>query len=507
MPKEFVARSASSAFKRCIVSRALKVSATPCLAVATCCLALTIAACATNPVTGKRELSLLSEAQEIQIGQAQDAQVRKEMGVYGDRELQRYVSDIGLRLAQMSERPNLPWHFTVVDVPAINAFALPGGYIYITRGILPFLDNEAQLAGVIGHEIGHVTARHAAQQYSRSTGAELGLILGSILVPQTRPLAQLGESGLGVLFLKYGRDDEAQADGLGVKYASRAGWDPGGIPQMLTTLGRVEEASDNKGVPNWLSTHPAAEDRVQRVQAAVREAEAGAERFITDREKYLTRVDGIVYGDNPELGIVRGSSFLHASLRFAIDFPPGWDVTNGPSSVVAKEPGADALVVLQLLQNPVGRTLQDVALRSMEGAGFRALDGGRTTINGLDAFVGTYQGSVERLGRVTARAAHVQHDRSVFLVAGIAPQQTYQRLEPPFIKTINSFRPMTRGDAEGIRPNRIALYTAREGDTWQSIADHQGTGVVKATTLAIMNGHAVSEQPRPGERLKIVVAG
>src|SRR5437867_404259 len=220
---------------------------TACLSIA---LAVTVTACATNPATGKRQFSLMSEEQEIAAGQQNNVEVRREMGVYDDRALEEYITTTGMRLAQMSERPNLPWHFTVVDVPAINAFALPGGYIYITRGILPFLDNEAQLAGVIGHEIGHVTARHAAQQYSRSTGAELGLILGSIFVPQTRPLAQLGESGLGVLFLKYGRDDEAQADGLGGKYASGAGWEPAGIPQTLTTLGRGEEASDNEGVPD-----------------------------------------------------------------------------------------------------------------------------------------------------------------------------------------------------------------------------------------------------------------
>src|SRR5436190_343647 len=237
------------------------------------------AGCATNPATGKREFSLMSEAQEIQIGQQQDAEVRREMGVYGDRALQEYVSTIGLKLAQVSERPNLPWHFTILDVPAVNAFALPGGYIYITRGILPFLDDESQLAGVLGHEIGHVTARHSAQQYSRATGAQLGLILGSIFVPQTRPFAQLGESGLGLLFLKYGRDDEEQADSLGVKYASLGGWDPAGVPRMLTTLVRIEEATDNKGVPNWLSTHPAAADRVQKVQASVQQAEVGAERF------------------------------------------------------------------------------------------------------------------------------------------------------------------------------------------------------------------------------------
>jgi predicted Zn-dependent protease len=473
------------------------------------CLVVALAACATNPVTGKRELSLMSEAQEIQIGQEQDVQVRREMGVYADRELQQYVSDIGLKLARVSERPALPWKFTVVDVAAINAFALPGGFIYITRGILPFLDSEAQLAGVLGHEIGHVTARHAAQQYSRATGAQLGLILGAILIPQTRPFAELGQTGLGVLMLKYGRDDELQADQLGVKYASSAGWDPAGIPQMLTTLSRIEEASDNKGVPNWLSTHPAAEDRVQKVQAAVDAAKASsaAGNFVVNRDAFLRRLDGLVFGDNPAQGVVRGNSFLHAGLRFAVEFPVGWDINNGTSQVVAKEPGADAVMFLQLLEQPVGRTIQDVALRSMDAAGFRIVNGGRTTINGLDAFVGTYQGTMQDAGRVGARAAHIAHAQNVFILAGIAPEAIYPREEPVFSRTINSFRPLSRAEAESIRPNRIDFYTVRAGDTWQSIAERQGRGVVKPSTLAIMNGHAVNEQPRPGERIKIVVAG
>jgi len=470
-------------------------------------LSLFAAACATNPVTGRREFSLMSEDQEIQIGQEQDVQVRKEMGVYSDRAIQQYVNDVGLKLAQVSERPNLPWHFTVVDVPAINAFALPGGYIYITRGILPFLQDEAQMAGVLGHEIGHVNARHSARQYSRSTASELGLIVGSILVPQTRPFAQLGETGLGLLMLKNSRDDELQADSLGAKYASRAGWDPDGIPQMLTTLARIEEASDNKGVPNWMQTHPVAEDRVQRVQAAVREAEVGATKFTTDRDGYLKRIDGLVYGDNPDQGVVRGGTFLHANLRFAIEFPQGWEVTNGQSQVVAREPGEKKLMLLQLVQRPVGRTLQEIALRQMEGAGFRPLEGGRTTINALDSFTGTYAGSLQDFGRVEVRAAHIAHERNVFLVAGIASEPLYASTEPSFTKAINSFRSMTRGEAESIRPNHIDLYTARPGDTWQGIAERAGRGVVKPSTLAIMNGHAVNDQPRAGERLKIVVAG
>ena len=449
----------------------------------------------------------MSEAQEVAIGREQDTEVRKEMGVYGDRELQDYVAGIGLELARGSERPHLPWHFAVVDVPAINAFALPGGYIYITRGILPFLHDEAQLAGVLGHEIGHVTARHAARQYSRATGAQVGLILGSIFLPGGADIAQLGSAGLGLLFLKNGRDAEAEADRVGVRYAARAGWDPAGVPQMLATLGRVEELSDNKGVPNWLATHPAPEDRVARVQNFVRDAEAGATRFVTDRDGFLRRIDGLIFGDNPEEGVVRSGSFLHAGLRFAVEFPTGWDITNGATEVVAKQPGTPISMVLRTIQQPVGGTIEDVARASMQRAGFHPRSGSQATINGLSAFEGTYEGTLPDLGRVTMRAAHVRHDRDVYLIAGIAPVDEYPRVEADFSRALQSFRPLTRAEADAIHPNSIDLYTAREGDTWQSIAQQAGEGVINATTLAIMNGHAVNDQPRPSERLKIVVGG
>ncbi len=467
---------------------------------------LLVAACATNPATGERQFNLMSEAQEIQIGQQQDVEVRKEMGVYKDQALQQYVEGIGLKLAQVSERPGLPWHFTVVDVPAVNAFALPGGYIYITRGIMPFLDNEAQLAGVLGHEIGHVTARHAAQQYSRSTGAELGLLLGSIFVPEARPLAQLGETGLSLLFLKYSRDDEAQADGLGVRYAARAGWDPEGVPDMLRTLDRIEQQSDDKGVPNWLATHPPPENRIERVRAAVQQTERGDRRFTSDRADYLNRIDGIIYGDNPDQGIVRGSTFLHPDLRFAIDFPSGWTVQNGQAQVVAKAPNQDALMLLQPVAQP-GGSLEQTALASMNRAGFRELSGAPTTINGLEAFVGTFQGSLQGMGQVGLRAAFVSQNRNVYLVGGIAPVDGFQQVEPTFSRSLQTFRPLSAAQAEDVHPNRIDLYTARQGDTWQSIAQQRGRGVVKPDTLAIMNGRDVNEQPRAGDRLKIVVAG
>lgn len=467
------------------------------------------AACATNPATGQRQISLMSEAQEISIGMEQDLLVKKEMGIYNDPALQEYVSSIGMRLAKLSERPNLPWHFAVVDQPAVNAFALPGGYIYITRGILPYLADEAELAGVIGHEIGHVTARHAAQQYTRSIGGSIGLAALSIFVPAARPLGDVASSALGVLFLKYGRGDELQSDSLGAKYEAAAGWDPAGVPGMLSTLGRLDEAAgEKKGVPNWLSTHPDPLSRVKEIQPQVQQIKAAAPAagYKSDRDTLLQRVDGLVYGDSVEQGITRGSTFIHAPLKFRIDFPTGWEIQNSPSEVVAKAPNADVYMLFELVEQPQGRRMQEVAANQMQMAGFRAVQGESTTIDGLEAFVGVYQGQVEGLGSVTMRAAHIAYERNVFMLAGLTAPNLFQQADSAFATSIRSFRKLTPEQAENVRPNRVDLYVVRNGDTWQSIAERSG-GAVKAPTLAVMNGAQPSSQPQVGARIKIVVSG
>ena len=484
------------------VSRQIAASAL-CLALAT-----TLVACATNPATGDKEFSLMSEAQEVQLGKEMDVQVKREMGVYNDTELQRYVSQVGLRLAKASERPNLPWQFTVIDEPAVNAFALPGGYIYITRGILAFLHDEEQMAGVLGHEIGHVTARHSAQQYTKATSAGIGLTLLSIFVPEARPLQGAAETALGVLFLKYGRDDELQADRLGAQYTAKTGWDPRGVAGMLRTLERLDEASGSrKGVPNWLSTHPAPGDRVEQVLAFIKQNPigTGSAGRSTDQSAYQRSIDGIVFGDSPSDGIVRGNEFLHPELRLAMAFPNGWDIQNSPQQVVAKAPDRDNYMLLQLIPNPSG-SIQQIAQATMGNAGFRQIEGERTNLNGLDAYVGTYQGSMQGLGEVVTVAAHIVHDRNVYMFAGLAPTNQFQGVQGQFANSIRSFRELTRSQAAGIRPNRVDVYTVRGGETWQSISE-RGGGLVKPATLAIMNNYEPSQPPRPGDRIKIVVEG
>ena len=471
-------------------------------------LAVTLAACATNPATGDREFSLMSEAQEVQLGQEMDVQVKREMGIYQDAELQRYVSNIGMRLAKASERPNLPWEFTVVDEPAVNAFALPGGKIYLTRGILPFLHNEEQMAGVLGHEIGHVTARHSAQQYTKATSAGIGLTLLSIFVPEARPLQGVAETALGVLFLKHGRDDELQADRLGAQYTAKTGWDPRGVAGMLRTLQRLDVASGSRrGVPNWLATHPAPGDRVEEVLTFIKQNPevVGTAGRTTDEAEYLRRIEGLVFGDRPSDGIVRGNEFLHPELRLALAFPERWEVQNSAQQVVAKAPDRENYMLLQLVPNPQG-SIEQIAQGSMSSAGFRHVEGERSRLNGLDAYVGVYQGAMQGLGNVVTVAAHVVHNRNVYLFAGLAPSNQFQGVQSQFANSIRTFRELSASEASRIRPNRVDLYTARSGDSWAAIAERTG-GLVSPATLAIMNNYEPNQPPRAGDRIKIVVEG
>jgi predicted Zn-dependent protease len=465
-------------------------------------LVLVAFGCATNPATGRRQLILMSEQEEVQVGRESDAQIRKQMGIYADENLQRYVAGVGSRLVTSTHRTNLPWTFAVVDEPAVNAFALPGGFIYVTRGILPFLRDESELAGVLGHEIGHVDARHSAEAYSKQLGAGLGLAIAGILAPSTQPLQGVAGAGLGVLFLKYGRDAELESDRLGVGYAAANGWDPRGVPGLLTTLARLDEAGGSRrGVPNWALTHPPAADRVTKVQEVVAATpRTGTATNVASFERLL---DGMVFGDSREKGIVRGNEFLHPILRFAVAFPTGWEVSNGDEQVSARQSDTSNLAMVLQLAEGTG-PVQQVGPVQMAKAGWTETEGQRTSINGLEAYVGRYEGVTGNV-RVTIQAAHVRAGDRIYVVAGVAPSPQFAAASGTFGTAIRSFRSLTQSEADRIQPSRIDFYTARSGDTWASIAAGAAGGHVKAATLAIMNGRDPGSPPRPGERLRIVV--
>lgn len=404
--------------------------------------------------------------------------------------------------AELDER--FAWELFLVRDRSVNAFALPGGYVYVTRGLLSHLGDEAELAGVLGHEVGHVTARHASQQYTRSAGGSIGVLLASIFIPGVAPFSDLASAGLGTLFLKYGRDDELESDRLGMEYAAKAGWDPSAVPRFLGTLSRLDALS-TRGIPNWLSTHPDPGSRVVQAEPLAAKIADGPRERNTD--EYLRRVDGLAYGDDPSEGVVQAHRFLHPDLRIALDFPEGWDVINSSEQVVAQLDGEKVLMVMRSADTGRNAALSEGAKRHMRGLGFTLEDGQLAPLNGVESFVGTYRGKAKGVGDVRVRAAHIPIGRQVYMVAGVAPAADFGRVDAEFTATMQSFRQLSSGEAAQVRPNRLTLYTTRAGDSWQSIAQRAGRGLVTATRLALMNGFAVNTQPPAGTRLKIVVEG
>jgi predicted Zn-dependent protease len=361
------------------------------------------------------------------------------------------------------------------------------------------------LAGVLGHEIGHVTARHAAQAYTRQAQAGIALSVLSIFVPGAAPFADLGATGLSVLFLRHGREAELEADRLGVEYGSGAHYDPAGVPRFLATLARVDALSE-RGVPNWLSTHPDPGSRVTKAEPVAGKF-VSADAKTLNRDQYLERIHGLVFGDKPEDGIVRANEFLHPLLRFAVKFPEGWELTNTASAVLAQEPGTQHFMVLQPVEQVRGRSIGDAAVAAMRSAGYTVVDGRIDKINGQEAHVGLYRGNAKNVGKVLMRAAHIALGRQLYVVAGFAPEKEFDQVDKDIMPSVQTFRQLSAAEASRIQPNRIDFYVVKAGDSWQSIATRQGKSFISAATLAIMNDHDVSVQPQAGDRVKIVVEG
>jgi predicted Zn-dependent protease len=278
---------------------------------------------------------------------------------------------------------------------------------------------------------------------------------------------------------------------------------------VLETLGRISATADRRGVPNWLATHPQPADRVTKVsdEVAALEATRSDSEWTVNRDQYWKRLDGLVFGDDPREGVVRGREFIHPDLRFRLAFPEGWQVENGKRQVTARPAEArDAIMSLELVPGPQGSSLDNIAAGSMGKAGFTCLGGENTRLNGIPAYVGVYDGQTQEGQAVRVRAAHIRLERQVLLLAGIASRSSYPQAERLFAESIRSFAPMDAAEAARIRPNRLGFATVRSGDTWQGIAERTG-GLIPAGDLAVLNGFAANSQPPTGKRIKIVIAG
>jgi predicted Zn-dependent protease len=453
-------------------------------------------ACATNPATGKKQLMLVSEEQEIAMGREADGEVGGAYGLYPDQELQAYVERLGKGLAARSERPELPWSFRVVDDPVVNAFALPGGFIYVTRGILAHFESEAQLAAVLGHEIGHVTARHSADQMSRQQVAMLGLGVGMILQPELQRFAGAAQAGLGLMFLKFGRDHEREADSLGLRYMLAGGYAPGEMSGVFRMLDRA--GSGGERLPDWLSTHPSPQDRLQRIEAAI---PSPPPQGTVNRDSYLQRLDGLVFGENPREGFFRGREFLHPELRFHFVFPPGFKLQNRRDAVVGVSPRQDAAIAVTLAP---GESPGVAARDFMSQQGVSSSGARRANLRGFDAVEVPFEAGDES-GSVRGSAVFVADQGRVYRLLGYSVAGSWSEYAREVEDSLGSYRRLADRGALEAQPARLALVRPGSDMTVPEFAQRYPGATVE--TLALINQVAPDGTLRRGQLAKRVVAG
>jgi predicted Zn-dependent protease len=442
-------------------------------------IALGLAGCATNPATSESQLSLISRQQEIQMGRQAAQQARQTLGLVDDRARQQSVDRIGRRCAAETERPDLPWSFAVVDDPTPNAFALPGGFIFVTRGMMNLLTSEAQLASILGHEIAHVTARHAVNQLSKQQLAQLGLGLGGIFVPEVHALSPVSGTGLNLLFLKYSRDDEREADKLGFQYARRQGYDVSEFADVFAVLQRASHGSAG-ALPGWLSTHPAPPERVET--ARQRAVQAGAQPNATvGREAYLRRIDGLVYGQDPRHGFFRETVFYHPELRLQVRLPQGWDTRSLARAVVGVAPQGAAAFQLMLAGGSVAQALQ--RLRQEQGVQFgRPVE---RAIDGLDAVIAEFIAQTEN-GSVRGVAAFVSYGGRTYQMVAYADRRWYGRVAPELRNAVQSFAPVSNPQILSVEPQRIDVVQIDRSQTLREFVQRYPSAV-PVGRLALLN--------------------
>jgi predicted Zn-dependent protease len=464
--------------------------------------ALALAGCATNPVTGRSELSLVSPEQEGRVGREGHAAIVEEYGEYDDPKLQAYVDSVGQALARNSHLPNLAWKFTVLDDPTVNAFATPGGYVYVTRGILAHLNSEAQLAGVIGHEIGHVTARHGAQRMTQQQIAGLGFGLASIFSETFRRYSDAAQTGLSLMLLKYGRDDENQADQLGVDYTTKSGWDPREIPATYTMLARIGVRSGQR-LPAFLSTHPDPGDREVRTRALSVQAAGGRTDLRTNARGYVSRLEGVVFGRDPRQGYFDGERYYHPGLALEMRFPPGWETQDTRSALLAVDPEKHAQMQMSLAA-PMTEAPVEYVTQLVNRGKITGMDGRAETLAGWPAWVGRVEVADVQGNRRQLASAFVRRGGEPQIQVLGASAAVGDALEGRIFESIRSMRRLTDPGRMNPAPARVKIVRAGVQGTLVEVLPRFGVQGINAEDTSILNNLPLDDVVRVGETLKIV---
>jgi predicted Zn-dependent protease len=447
----------------------------------------------------------LTPSEERKLGGEQAEEIEKSVGLVREPRLVGYVRQIGGRLAQAAQRPDTPWQFNIADKADANAFALPGGWVYVTRGLLALLNTEAELAGVMGHEIAHVLARHAARRVGAATPFAVlfgvpAAILGTVSPTLGDIVGGTGRLASGVALASYSRDQEREADDRGVALAARAGWHPGGLGSFLRTLEAEEVlAGADPNRSRFLSSHPSSDERVERLQAAARIPVTPAGPIAGSRRAFLGRLEGTVVGENPDNGVFLGSLFVHPALDAAIEMPAQWNTVNTPEvSGAIATPDGDAAVLLSLVgpgEDPVAGAradgLKDVHLTQLQ----------RMQIAGLPA--ARLRADTRDDDRVLL--TWIAHRKQVMRVTGLTAAHRWDRYGPAIERATGSFRPLRPADRERIVESRLRVREARAGETVEQVLARGGS-TWNAARIAMANGTSVNTRLDAGWPVKVPVA-
>ncbi len=460
--------------------------------------ALLFAGCSTNPATGKSQLNIYSESQEVQMGQAADRDIVTQYGLYDDAELAEYVNRVGQDLAARSERPNLPWTFRVLDDPVINAFALPGGYIYVTRGILAHMSSESELAAVLGHEVGHVTARHGVNRMTKAQMAQIGLVAGTVLAPEmARAYGGLAQSSMQLLFLKYGRDDERQADSLGHRYGDLVGFNPNGAVDVFGMLAATGELAGGNRLPGYLSTHPDPLARQAEARQRVSQSSPDALESPLGREPFLARIDGVPFGADPNQGFFVGRAFVHPELDLQIMLPEGWKGYNQKQALVAISPQQDAMMQLTLTgQNTVNEAAN--AFYGQQGLSVRGSWRADRPIEATRQFV-----AGDNTNQTYGMAGFAEYGGRVYRLMGLTKPNAWNGRSRDLEGAIDSFGRLENRRYLDVDPMRVNIVTLDRAMTLTEF-DRRYPSTVDLKRLAVLNHVAADEMLERGTKVKRV---
>jgi predicted Zn-dependent protease len=467
--------------------------------------------CAVNPVSGKKQLVLMSESQELAMGKEADPQIIQQMGLYDNKDLQDFINVKGKQMAAISHRPNLEYQFRIVDSDVLNAFAVPGGYVYFTRGIMAYFNNEAEFAGVLGHEIGHIAARHSVEQQTNAMLGQLGIITTMIISPKLGQFAEQASQGLGLLMLKFGRDAEREADKLGVEYSSKINYDAHQMADFFHTLERTSTA-EGEAIPDFLSTHPNPGDRNIAVEKLATEwsQKLNLKNPSVNRDSYLRRIDGLVFGEDPRQGFVENNVFYHPVLKLQFPIPTNWAFQNSPDKVQMAPKDGRAMMMLTMAP---GKTLQEATSAILQQYNLQALESKEITVNGLRAIAVVADQNPNQQGQqqqqqqqqvIRTLSYIIQYNDAIYHMIGVTSSTDFNNYLPLFTSTMQSFKELTDASKINRKPERVRIKTVKQSSTLQQAFLSYNVPQKRLEELAIVNGMKLTDRVTQGMLIKVV---